>query len=125
MGSELWTRAPHLAVIAEHVGFSLAKFEVGQEGKTAYGRLMGTSAKRWGNDIRGRNLVEEKPCQRSARRAHGNVRVLGRHGDHGRVPVGDQRGIWQSEAVTIVPVGIAVANTSWDEKSCYWRCCEM
>ena len=40
MGSELWTRAPHLAVIAEHVGFSLAKFEVGQEGKTAYGRLM-------------------------------------------------------------------------------------
>ena len=67
---------PILLWVAEHAGFLLWRFEVGQDGKTANERLTGKPATVQG----GRNLVKELTCWRSARNAYmhvGGRRVLG------------------------------------------------
>ena len=101
--------------IAEHAGFLLTRFEVGRDGKTAYERLKGKSAKVQGMSFAGRIWWKRK-------RAGGPLGKLTCMWEDGvylnvkattaEVIVGNRNGVWLTRTVRRTP-----AEERWDRSN--------
>ena len=109
--------AKHMIVpwIVEYAAHLLNRFEVGHDGRTAYERCKGKTAKSMGIEFGEAVLWRKRP----ARGALGKLTVLwkdgvylGVKGKTGEFIVGDEQGVWKTRTLQRKPIG-----SRWDPKN--------
>ena len=104
-----------LSWIVEHAGFLLTRFEAGRDGKTAYERLKGKSAKVQGMSLAGRIWWKMKrtggPLGKLTCMWEDGI-YLGVKATTADIMVGNRNGVWLTISVQRKP-----ANERWDRSN--------
>jgi hypothetical protein len=100
-------RHPVMPWIVEYAGHLLNRFEIGQDGKSAYERCKGKSARTLGIEFGESVHWKRKPVGGALAKATclwEDGIFLGIRGASGEIIVGDERGVWKTRSVQRKPL---------------------
>jgi hypothetical protein len=116
-GLNITTFHPIIPWLVEYAAFLLNRFEVGRDGKTAYERSKGKTAKSLGLEIGEAVLWRRKPVGGAMAKLTclwSDGVFLGIRGVSGEIIIGDKSGVWKTRSIQRKPIEERWAKSSAD-----------